>query len=124
MASDMSELPSSTERFCYVTTTGRRTGRPHTIEIWYVASGDTIYILMGGGDHADTVRNSRSDPRARVRIGEREYNAIARILEDEADGEAVFAREQIPRKYANEEAGLEAWAQGALPVAFDLQRPR
>jgi hypothetical protein len=29
--------------YCYVTTTGRRTGSPHTIEIWFALHEDTVY---------------------------------------------------------------------------------
>jgi hypothetical protein len=28
--------------YCYLTTTGRRTARPHRIEIWYATEGDTL----------------------------------------------------------------------------------
>jgi hypothetical protein len=33
------------EDFCYLTTTGRVTGRPHTIEIWFALEGGTLYTL-------------------------------------------------------------------------------
>lgn len=29
------------EDYCYLTTTGRVSGKPHTVEIWFGASGDT-----------------------------------------------------------------------------------
>src|SRR5262249_4866622 len=48
--------------FCYVTTTGRRTGRPHRIEIWYAADGNTLYLLSGGGRGSDWVQNAIADP--------------------------------------------------------------
>ena len=31
--------------FCYLTTTGRVTGQPHTIEIWFAVGGRTLYML-------------------------------------------------------------------------------
>jgi nitroimidazol reductase NimA-like FMN-containing flavoprotein (pyridoxamine 5'-phosphate oxidase superfamily) len=33
--------------YCYITTTGRRTGRPHTIEIWFAWHDGRLYILSG-----------------------------------------------------------------------------
>ncbi len=36
------------EQYCYLTTTGRVTGRPHTIEIWFALDGGTLYMLAGG----------------------------------------------------------------------------
>ena len=50
--------------FCYLTTTGRVSGRPHTIEIWFALQGRTLYLLSVGGDRSDWVRNLRRDPRA------------------------------------------------------------
>ena len=105
-------------RFCYVTTIGRRTGRPHEIEIWYAAHERTLYILAGGGERSDTVQNVRANPAVRVRLGGETWDATARVVDDAA--EAVRARELVPRKYAHEEEGLPEWAETALPVAFDL----
>lgn len=107
------------EEFCYVTTVGRRTGKPHTIEIWFAARGDSIYILAGNGEGSDWVQNLQADPSAVVKIGDRAYRGNGRIL---ADGdEAALARALIPTKYAHREDGLEAWAVTALPVAIDLR---
>lgn len=106
------------EDFCYLTTTGRKTGRPHTIEIWFAARGNTAYILAGGGDRSDTVRNVRADPVVRFRVGGRTFEATARVVTLSA--EARIARELVPRKYAAYEDGLEEWAAEALPVAIDL----
>lgn len=106
--------------FCYVTTTGRRTGKPHTIEIWFAAEHRTLYILMGGGESADTVRNVRANPAARVRVGGETFEAAARVVEDSR--EAALARRLVPEKYAAHEDGLQEWAETALPVALDLPR--
>src|SRR2546426_11557220 len=70
------------EDFCYVTTTGRRTGKPHQIEIWFGADGDTIYLLSGGGDRSDWFKNLKADPAVTVRIGDREWQGGARDVED------------------------------------------
>jgi hypothetical protein len=32
---------------CYLTTTGRVSGRPHTIEIWFALQDRTLYVLSG-----------------------------------------------------------------------------
>lgn len=34
--------PSHRDNDCYLTTAGRRTGRPHRIETWYAADGNTL----------------------------------------------------------------------------------
>jgi deazaflavin-dependent oxidoreductase (nitroreductase family) len=109
------------EEFCYVTTIGRRTGKPHTIEIWFAAVGMTSYILSDGGERSDWVRNLAADPSALVKIGDHAYRGTGRIVADTE--EAARARDLIPAKYAHREEGLEEWGLTALPVAIDL-KPR
>jgi hypothetical protein len=50
------------QEFCYLTTTGRVSGRPHTIEIGFARRGSTLYLLSSGGDRADWVRNLGAQP--------------------------------------------------------------
>ncbi len=117
----MNDLLGFDGAFCYVTTTGRRTGRPHTIEIWFAASGHTLYVLAGGRGRADWVRNLRADPAVEVRLAGRRYPAKARELEygSEEDGRA---RRLVLRKYqAPGATDLEEWGRTALAVAFDLE---
>jgi deazaflavin-dependent oxidoreductase (nitroreductase family) len=108
------------EDFCYVTTIGRRSGNPHTIEIWFGAGANTIYLLSGGGEASDWVRNIRADGRVRVRIGKDEFEGEARPVEDEA--EEAMARRLLAAKYQNWKAGkpLSSWARTALPIAIAL----
>jgi len=62
------------ERLCYLTTTGRVTGKPHEIEIWFARdSGDRIYLLSGGGRNRDWVINLIADPAVGVRIAGTSY---------------------------------------------------
>lgn len=108
------------EDFCYVTTTGRITGRPHQIEIWFGADGDRIYLLSGGGGRSDWVKNLRADPGVTVRIGDREWRARARVVED--GEEEARARRLLASKYQGWREGkrMSGWATTALPVAIDL----
>lgn len=110
--------------FCYLTTTGRRTGRPHTIEIWFAASpsGSTLYLLAGGRERADWVRNLMAEPAVSVRVGASgaEGGARARVLEA-GDEEDALARRLVLRKYARPGSGdLDGWGRSALVVAVDL----
>ena len=106
--------------FCYLTTTGRRTHQPHEIEIWFARHGNTVYLLSGGRDTSDWVRNLQRDPRVSVRIGNSSHQATARVVEPGTDEDAL-ARRLLLEKYqtpAGEE--LEDWGRTALPVALDL----
>lgn len=109
------------EPFAYLTTTGRRTGEPHQIEIWFGCNGETVYLLAGGRDSADWVKNLREEPRVNLRIGERVWNATARPIDPGTD-EDDLARLLLVEKYAPTYSGdLSEWRVSALPVAIDLQ---
>jgi deazaflavin-dependent oxidoreductase (nitroreductase family) len=105
--------------FCYVTTTGRRTGRPHTIEIWFGERDGSFYLLSGGGDRSDWVRNIRAEPNVSVRAGDRGWPGVARLVGD-PDEEAA-ARRLLASKYQDWREGrpLSRWASTALVVAID-----
>lgn len=109
------------ESVCYLTTIGRVSGKPHTIEIWFALQGGVLYLLSGGGDGADWVKNIRKGPAVRIRVGSRTVSAKARIVRG-ATKEDAAARELLDGKYMGWREGkrLSSWARGALPVAVDL----
>ena len=109
------------EDMCYLTTTGRKSGRPHEIEIWFGIRDATLYLLSGGGDAADWVKNIKKDHRVRVRINSRSATLNARLLRPGTREDAA-ARELLDAKYMGWREGkrLSSWARGALPVAIDL----
>jgi hypothetical protein len=51
MNEDLSVLASqlAKEDFCYVTTKGRVSGRPHEIEIWFVPREPTFTFCLAAG---------------------------------------------------------------------------
>jgi deazaflavin-dependent oxidoreductase (nitroreductase family) len=116
MISDLSNLTG--EAFCYLTTTGRVSGRPHTIEMWFALSGSTLYMLSGGMNRADWVKNAWRLPEVTVKIKERIFAGQARPVNDPA--EDALARQLIEDKYHESEEDLDEWLKSALPVAIDL----
>lgn len=107
------------ESFCYVTTAGRTTGRPHTIEIWFALRDATVYLLSGGGARSDWVRNLVADPRVEVRIGRQSFYGTARVVTD--PDEDAWAREALVDKYQKTYSGdLTNWRRDSLPIAIDL----
>ena len=109
--------------FCYVETTGRVTGRPHVVEMWFAADPkrDRVYALSGGRDSSDWVRNLRRNGRVRVRVGGRSMRAVARVIEGETDD--PLARRLLAAKYQGWSEGqpLSGWARESLPIAMDLE---
>ncbi len=108
------------ESFCYLTTRGRVTWRPHEIEIWFslVPETRTLYMLAGSGDRADWVRNLRREPAVTVRVSGEELKGRARVVEDAEEDE--LARRLLVEKYERSPGSLYGWRRRALPVAVDL----
>lgn len=146
-------LDSHEDSYCYVTTVGRTSGRPHEIEMWFARQGDSIYLLSGGGTKSDWVKNLTKTPKCAVRIGDSgpEYEAVARILTAD-NPESQLARRLVFGKYAKRRFGaavesgsstratpatedstelvsrsdpedLSGWRDRALPVALDIVGP-
>ncbi len=111
------------ERLCYLTTTGRVTGKPHEIEIWFAQdAGDRIFMLSGGGRKSDWVSNLLNNPTVTVRIADTTYAGTARGIEGEEQDPR--ARQRLDAKYHNwtDEQPLSDWAQRSFPVEIDLGR--
>jgi len=117
--------------FAYLTTRGRRTGQPETIEIWYGELDGTVYLLSGSGERADWVSNLRQEPRVLVRFGgpreqrpdvDGEVTATARVVSEPA--ERQLGRRLIAAKYEGWHDGdpVPGWLQDALVVAVELDR--
>jgi deazaflavin-dependent oxidoreductase (nitroreductase family) len=112
---------SRDEQFCYLTTTGRVSGRAHEIEIWFaLAEGDrTLYLLAGGAHASDWVRNLAADPTATVVVGGVAVAVHGRVITDAR--EARLARDIVFAKYQPAYGSdLTEWRERALPVALDL----
>ncbi len=108
------------EEYCYLTTTGRVTGKPHQIEIWFGLNGNSLYILSGGMDKSDWVKNLLKNPSVSVRIAKHNFHVMARVVTDEK--EEMMARNLLGDKYKERESdgSLSEWARTALPVAMDI----
>jgi deazaflavin-dependent oxidoreductase (nitroreductase family) len=113
-------LSLAKEEYCYLTTTGRVSAKPHEIEIWFGLRNSTLYLLSGGGDRSDWVKNLLRNPSVTVRIVKHIFNGMARLVQDK--DEDVLARYLLAEKYQEWENDktLSEWARTALPVAIDL----
>lgn len=78
-----------------LTTTGRRSGRPHTVALPYLTDGGTMIVIgsaSGAERHPDWVLNLIADPRVTVQYLADSEPAHAEIL---ADGERTALWERI-----------------------------
>jgi deazaflavin-dependent oxidoreductase (nitroreductase family) len=122
----MNRIPRSLagHDFCNLTTTGRKSGLPRTIEIWFAVDGEpeTVYLLSGGRDQSDWVKNIIQNPRVSIELGDRTFAGVARIVNGGQEEDAR-ARRLLAAKYQGWSEGkkLSGWARTSLPVAIDLE---
>jgi deazaflavin-dependent oxidoreductase (nitroreductase family) len=103
---------------CRVTTRGRVSGEPHTVEIWFALELGTIYLLSGGGTRSDWVRNLIAHPEVQVTHRDRSEIGQGRVVDDPVENHR--ARDLVYEKYASRYGGLDGWRDSALVVAIDL----
>jgi deazaflavin-dependent oxidoreductase (nitroreductase family) len=66
-----------------LTTRGRRSGKPRTTAVSFMPIQDGRYVVFSGwGVGSNWYRNVRADPRVRVKVGQREFSATAKVVED------------------------------------------
>lgn len=104
----------SAVKFLYLTTTGRVTGQPREIEIWFVEVEEKFYILAEHFHKTQWVKNILRNPRVSVCIEGQTYEATARVLDEEKDSELW----QLAQNLEREKYG---WGDG-LPVELTLSR--
>lgn len=114
------------DRFLYLTTTGRTSGEPRGIEIWFVEHEGRHYVVSERREESGWVKNLRKDPRVRFSVGTRDAReetvastaARARALSDEEDAALAGAvRAKMDAKYR--------WSDGlVVELAPEADPPR
>ena len=103
----------------YLTTTGRVSGRPHEVEIWFAVADGVVYVLSGSGGSSDWCRNLDAVPEASFRIDDAAHEVRGRRVTDPE--EDALARRAVYEKYRPRYAGdLIDWRDGSAPFALDL----
>ena len=113
-AEDLAELD-----FAYLTTSGRITGAPHEIEIWFALEGEAVYLLSGGGDRSDWVRNLMVSPSVSLRIGDVKMSTRARVVAPGTEEDALARRLLVNKYRVRDRADLSDWGRMSLPIAVD-----
>jgi len=67
-----------------LTTSGRRSGRPHRTAMEYLrpGEGETLWVMSGWGGKTDWYRNARANPRVEVQTGRLRFAATALPLNE------------------------------------------
>lgn len=84
-------------QYLYLTTTGRRSGLPREIEIWFTRRDGRYYVIAEHGERSQWVRNLLADQRVRWRVSKAAFTGGARVIDAAAEPElhaAVRTRSQ------------------------------
>ena len=85
-----------TEKVMYLTTTGRKTGKPHTVEIWFAYAGGKVFASHER-EHPDWMKNLEKNERVQIKIKSLKFEAIASIVKD---GESLeLGKKSLYEKY-------------------------
>lgn len=87
-----------------LTTTGRKSGRPRTTPLMYLADGDDLVIVAsfgGSPQHPVWFLNLRANPEAEVQVGREHRKVVAHVTED-TDRAALWPRVvEVYKSYAD-----------------------
>jgi hypothetical protein len=87
--------------------------------MWFAVHDERLYLLSGGRERADWVRNLQAEPRVTVELGDEIRIGAAHVLEA-GTAEDRLARELLLAKYGPTEDDLDEWGRTALPVVIEL----
>jgi deazaflavin-dependent oxidoreductase (nitroreductase family) len=111
------------DRLVLLTTSGAKTGKPHTTPVMFQHDGDRILVIAanaGAPQHPDWYRNLVRDPRVRVEVGDEDYAAVATVLAgDEREQRWAKLKEDYPFF-----AGYEETSGRTIPVIALTRAPQ
>jgi hypothetical protein len=76
---DMSKIAD--EKYIYLTTSGRKTGNPHTVELWFAVAMQKVYLSHEGA-YADWMKNIIENNRVEFKIGKIQFKGEAHIFKN------------------------------------------
>jgi deazaflavin-dependent oxidoreductase (nitroreductase family) len=94
------------EQYLYLTTRGRKTGRPREIEIWFIPYEGRFYVIAESTT-SNWVRNLTVHPAVSVRVAQATFSAHARLVDAASEPDLKARIETLFRaKYG--------WGQGQI----------
>ena len=78
-------------QYLYLTTTGRRTGLPREIEIWFTSHDGRYYLIAERREQTQWVQNLLANPVVQFRIGGDTFAGRARIVAAAVEPDVVRA---------------------------------
>jgi hypothetical protein len=81
------------ERYCYLSTQGRVTGRRHTAELWFLPAEGGVYLMSGSGGLTQWCLNLQAEEQGVLRIADRTWLArVSFLAADDPERHDVLQR--------------------------------
>ncbi len=108
----------ASEPYAYLTTIGRQTGKSHRIEIWFAVHDGGMYLLSGGRDRSDWVKNLQVNGSVKVELGDEAYAGTAHVVNADTVHDQR-SRELLVAKYRQGD-NLDEWGRTSLPIMIQF----
>ena len=69
------------QKFIHLTTKGRKTGRPHTVELWFALGEGKVYLSHEGSE-TDWMKNLKQNGQVSFEIGGKNFTGKAHYSEE------------------------------------------
>jgi deazaflavin-dependent oxidoreductase (nitroreductase family) len=97
---EASEKPTEHLPYLYLTTQGRKTGKAHQIEIWFVQYDNRYYLVAERRERSHWVLNIQHNAAVTFEVGDQTFSGTGRIVEPEKEPElALEVSKRMEAKY-------------------------
>ena len=110
------------ERYCYLSTQGRVTGRRHTAELWFVPGDGGVYLMSGSGGLTQWCLNLQAEEQGVLRVGTRSWLARVTFLADDDPDRADALRAFHERYDPPGKDRTDPWLRNATVVQLVFTR--
>ena len=109
----------ASQKLVRVTTIGRKSRNPHTVELWFAVSNGKVYLSHEGSE-TDWMKNVVNDGQISFEIGGKSFTGRARLLENGTE-EAWEGEVALYEKYYGKAAKaiIEDWFSLSRLVAIE-----
>lgn len=91
-------MGSASDMLMVITTTGRKTGKRHSIPIGYIRDGDDI-VVLSSKNPSNWFRNVLANGTATLEIKKEKFEVRGELITDEAERQRIFAIHKLNTKY-------------------------
>ena len=109
------------EKYIYLTTRGRKTGKPHTVELWFAVAEKKVY-LSHEGTYTDWMKNILENSQVEFRIGKTKFKGNAHIAKDGEEAFELGKHALYLKYYGNaDEDEIDDWFSESAIVEISVQ---